>query len=141
MSPPSSGLNKPSKNKLATCFHANIFLGLFDPEDRGDMFLRKVVDFQRTTRISIRDSVVGIATSYELDDRGVGVRVPIGSIIFSPPRRPDRLWSPPNLQCVPVALSPGVKRPGREAHHSPPASDEVKKIWMCTSIPPYAFMM
>jgi hypothetical protein len=39
-----------------------------------------------------RDSVVGIATGYGLDDRGVGVRVPVGS-----PRRSDRLWSPPNL--------------------------------------------
>jgi hypothetical protein len=38
-----------------------------------------------------RDSVVGIATSYGLDDRGVGVRVPIGSGIFSYPNRPDRL--------------------------------------------------
>jgi hypothetical protein len=43
------------------------------------------------------DSVVGIATGYELDDRGVGVRVPEGSIIFSSPRRPDWLWGPPNL--------------------------------------------
>jgi hypothetical protein len=38
-----------------------------------------------------RDSVVGIATSYGLDDRGVGVRVPVGSRIFSFPDRPDRL--------------------------------------------------
>jgi hypothetical protein len=44
-----------------------------------------------------RGSVVGIATGYWLDDRGVGVRVPVGSIIFSSPRRPDRLWGPPNL--------------------------------------------
>jgi hypothetical protein len=44
-----------------------------------------------------RDSVVGIATSYGLDDRGVGVRVPVGSRIFSSPRRPDRLWGPPSL--------------------------------------------
>jgi hypothetical protein len=29
-----------------------------------------------------RDSVVGIATGYGLDDRGVGVRVPVGSRIF-----------------------------------------------------------
>jgi hypothetical protein len=44
-----------------------------------------------------RDSVVGIATGYGLDDRGVGVRVPLGSRIFSSPRPPDRLWGPPNL--------------------------------------------
>jgi hypothetical protein len=44
-----------------------------------------------------RDSVVGIATGYGQDDRGVGVRVPVGSIILFSPRRPDRLWGPPNL--------------------------------------------
>jgi hypothetical protein len=42
-------------------------------------------------RIGSRDSVVGIATSYGLDDRGVGVRVPVGSRIFCSPNRPDRL--------------------------------------------------
>jgi hypothetical protein len=44
-----------------------------------------------------RDSSVGIATGYGLDDRGVGVRVPVGSRIFSTPRLPDRLWGPPDL--------------------------------------------
>jgi hypothetical protein len=34
---------------------------------------------------------------------------------------------------------PGVKRPGREADHSPPSSAEVKKMWIYTSTPPYAF--
>jgi hypothetical protein len=38
-----------------------------------------------------RNSVVGIATGYGLDDREVGVRVPVGSRIFSSPRRPERL--------------------------------------------------
>jgi hypothetical protein len=36
-------------------------------------------------------STVGIAYAYGLDDRGVGVRVLVGSRIFSSPRRPDRL--------------------------------------------------
>jgi hypothetical protein len=31
-------------------------------------------------------------TGYGLDDRGVGVRVPVWSRILSSPRRPDRLW-------------------------------------------------
>jgi hypothetical protein len=38
-----------------------------------------------------RDSVVSIATGHGMDDRGVGVRVPVGSRIFSSPDRPDRL--------------------------------------------------
>jgi hypothetical protein len=42
-----------------------------------------------------RDSAVGKATDYGLDDRGVGVPVPVGSRIFSSPQRPDRLWDPP----------------------------------------------
>jgi hypothetical protein len=38
-----------------------------------------------------RDGAVCIATGYRLDDRGVGVRVPVESRTFSSPRRPDRL--------------------------------------------------
>jgi hypothetical protein len=33
-----------------------------------------------------------------------------------------------------------VKRPGREAEHSPQTSADVKKMWIYTSTPPYAFM-
>jgi hypothetical protein len=39
----------------------------------------------------------GIATGYGPDDQGVGFRVPVGSRIFSSPRRPDQLWGSPNL--------------------------------------------
>jgi hypothetical protein len=56
--------------------------------------------FQFSNLISlarIRDSAVGIATGYGLDDREVGVRVPVVSNIFSSPRHPDWLWGPPNL--------------------------------------------
>jgi hypothetical protein len=31
---------KQVAGRVATCFHAGILLGLFDPEDGGDMFLR-----------------------------------------------------------------------------------------------------
>jgi hypothetical protein len=34
----------------------------------------------------------------------------------------------------------GIKQKGREAEHSTPASDEVKKMWIYTSTSPYAFM-
>jgi hypothetical protein len=75
-----------------------------------------------------RDTVVGIATGYWLDDRGVGVRVPIGSRITSS-RRPDRLWCPPSLLSNGYrgALYTGGKAAGREAYHSPPDSAEVKE--------------
>jgi hypothetical protein len=33
----------------------------------------------------------------------------------------------PPIQCVPGALSLGVKQPGREADHSPPSNAEVKQ--------------
>jgi hypothetical protein len=36
-------------------------------------------------------SPVGIETGYELDDRGVGVRVSVRPRIFTSPLRPDRL--------------------------------------------------
>jgi hypothetical protein len=44
-----------------------------------------------------RDSSVGIATGYGMNDRVVGVRVSVGSRIFSSPRRPDWIWGSPNL--------------------------------------------
>jgi hypothetical protein len=44
-----------------------------------------------------RDSSVGIATGYWLDDRGVGVRVMVGSGIFAYPYRPEWLLGPPKL--------------------------------------------
>jgi hypothetical protein len=44
-----------------------------------------------------RDSVVGTETDYERDNQVVGVRVSVGSRMFSSPRRRERLWGPPNL--------------------------------------------
>jgi hypothetical protein len=55
--------------------------------------------------------------------------------LFFTPSRPVLGPTQPRIQCV-----PGVKRPGREADHSPPTSAEVKKMWIYTSTPPYAFM-
>jgi hypothetical protein len=47
------------------------------------------------------------------------------------PTKPPTQWVP--------GLSQGVKRPGHEADHSPPTSAEVKKMWIYTSTPLYAF--
>jgi hypothetical protein len=42
----------------------------------------------------------------------------------------------PPIHWVPGALSLGVKRPGRDADHSPPSNSEVKNVWSYTSTPP-----
>jgi hypothetical protein len=86
-------------------------------------------------------NVVRIATGYGLDDRGVGVRVPVETRIFSSTRRPDSHCGPLSLLFTGYrGLSPGVKRQGREADHLPPTSAEVKKMYIYTSTPPYAIM-
>jgi hypothetical protein len=41
----------------------------------------------------------------------------------------------------PIQSVPWIKRPGREADHSPPPSAEVKNAWSYTSTPPYIFMV
>jgi hypothetical protein len=60
-----------------------------------------------------------------MDDRGVGIRVPVESRIYST-SRPVLGPTQPPFQWVPKALSPGVKRPGCEADRSSPTSAEVK---------------
>jgi hypothetical protein len=99
------------------------------------IFLRRQCGVLRS-----RDSVVDIATGYGLDDRGVGVRALVGSRIFLTSFRPVLRPTKPPIQWVPGTLSTEVKRRGHEADHSPPTSAEVKKIWIYTSTPPYAFV-
>jgi hypothetical protein len=67
--------------------------------------------------------MVGTATSYGLDDRGVGVRGLIWSRILTSPYRPGLLWGPLNL---PTGGSfPGGKVAGGKADHSPPNSADL----------------
>jgi hypothetical protein len=63
----------------------------------------------------------------------------VKNFLFSTSSRPALGSAQPPIQWVMGALVPGVKRQGREADHSP-SSAEVKKMWIYTSTPPYAFM-
>jgi hypothetical protein len=77
-----------------------------------------------------RDSSVGIALCYGLEDRGSTVRFPAGTGNFSLHHTASRTAlrpTQPPIQWMPRALSLGVKRPGRETDHSPPSSAEVKE--------------
>jgi hypothetical protein len=81
-------------------------------------------------------SAVGVATGYRLDHMNPGR---VTNVHFSVSSRPS-LGPLAPYQWVPRAFSPGVKRQGREADHSPPTNAEVKKTWIYTSTPPYVFM-
>jgi hypothetical protein len=87
-------------------------------------------------------SLVGIATNYGKDDRGVGSSNPgrVKNIHYYIPSRPALDSTQPPIQGVEGALSPWVKRPGREAGHLPPTSAEFKETSMYTSTQPYVFM-
>jgi hypothetical protein len=76
-----------------------------------------------------RDSSVGIALGYGLDDRGSRVRFRrgLGIFLFTTASRTALGPTQPPIQGVPGALSLGLKRPGREADHSPLSSAEVNE--------------
>jgi hypothetical protein len=89
-----------------------------------------------------RYSSVGIALGYGLDDWGSRVRFPAEAGNLSIPHRVQNGSGPTQspIQCVPGALSLGVKQPEREADHSPLSSAEVKNAWIYTSTSQYASM-
>jgi hypothetical protein len=84
-----------------------------------------------------RDSSVGIALGYGLDDRGSRVRFPAGdgNFLFTTAFGMALGPTQPPIQWVPGALSLGVKWPGCETDHSPPSSAKVKNTWSYTSTP------
>jgi hypothetical protein len=76
-----------------------------------------------------RDSSVGIALGYGLDDGVLGFdsRRGLGIFLFTTASRTALGTTQAPIQWVTRALSLGVKRPGCEADHSPPSSAEVKE--------------
>jgi hypothetical protein len=60
----------------------------------------------------------------------------LGIFLFTTVSRPALGPIQPPIQCVPPALSLGVKRPRREADRSPPSSAEVKNAWNYISTAP-----
>jgi hypothetical protein len=64
----------------------------------------------------------------------------VKNLLFSTSSRLALGSTQPHIKWVSVALSPGVKQPGREADRSSPTSTEVKKMWIYTSTLPYGFI-
>jgi hypothetical protein len=55
--------------------------------------------------------------------------------LLSTASRPALGPTQPPIQSVPGVLSPGVKRPGRDADHSPPSRAEFKKSGATPTLP------
>jgi hypothetical protein len=64
----------------------------------------------------------------------------VKNFLFSTSSRKALGFTQPSIQWVPGDISPGVKRQGNEANHSPTATAEVKNMWIYTSTPPHAFI-
>jgi hypothetical protein len=106
------------------------------------MFVTSMIfRLRNLTTLKTRNSVVGIATGYGLNDQGFGVLSPgrVKDFLFFTSSKSTLGSTQRPIQWVREALSPGVKRTGREADHSPPASAEVKQMSNYTSTPPYTF--
>jgi hypothetical protein len=69
----------------------------------------------------------GITLSYGMDDRGFESQQGLGIFLFTTASRPALGPTQPAFSPIGTRGSfPGAKRPGREADHAPPSSDEVK---------------
>jgi hypothetical protein len=88
--------------------------------------------------------LIGLAQRYSagLRDGRSGVLIPVGSGNFSLHHRVQIGSGPtqPPIQWVPGALSLVVKRPGREADHSPPSSAKVRMRGAIPPLPQFSFM-
>jgi hypothetical protein len=71
---------------------------------------------------------------------GFDSRRGLGIFLFTTASRTALGPTQPPIQWVPAALSLGVKRPGREADHSPPSSIEVKECVELYLHSQYVFM-
>jgi len=69
-----------------------------------------------------QDSADRTATRYGLDDPGI--ETGDGKNFRT---QPDRPWGPPSLCTMSIGSFTGVKRQGRDVHHSRPSSAEIKE--------------
>jgi hypothetical protein len=80
-----------------------------------------------------------MALGYGLDDKRFDSRQGLGMFLFTTASRPDLRPTQPPIQLLAGTLSLKVKRPGREADHSPPSSAEVNNAWTYTFPAPAYF--
>jgi hypothetical protein len=77
-------------------------------------------------RAGIAQSVQRLATGWTTEGSEFLSLGKVKNFLLSTSSRPVLGPTQSPIQLVPGAFSPGVKRPGREANHSPPTIAEVK---------------
>jgi hypothetical protein len=75
----------------------------------------------------VAQSVLRWATGWTIGVLEFDSRRGLGIFLFTTASRTALGPTQPPIQWIPRALSLGIKRPGREADHSPPSSAEVKE--------------
>jgi hypothetical protein len=75
------------------------------------------------------------ATGWKIGVLGFDSWWGLGIFLFTTMSRLALGLTQPPIQWVSGEISLGVKRPGREADHSPPSSAEVRNAWSYTSTP------
>jgi hypothetical protein len=80
-----------------------------------------------------RDSSVGVATGYGLDDSCSNPSW-ANILLYSSTSRPALGPTKPPIQVVPRSISKGIKRPGREADNSHPSSREYVDLYIHSQI-------
>jgi hypothetical protein len=86
-------------------------------------------------------SLIGTATGYGMDDQGGRSSSPgrVKNFLFHFFQTGSGVH-PTSYTMGTGGSFPRVKRPEREADHSPPASVEVNKMWIYTTTPPYVLL-
>jgi hypothetical protein len=120
--------------RLLKLFHYGPKKGLIS---NVDIFIVTYHNKENNTLLKIIIDIWGaeIALGYGLDDREFVSRQRLGIFLFTTASRPALRPTQPPIQWVPGVLSLGVKRPGREADHSPPPSADIKNAWSYISTP------
>jgi hypothetical protein len=91
--------------------------------------VRRIIFETKSKNHKSRDSSVGIALGYEMEDRDSRVRFPAWAVNFPLHHRVQN-GSGAHPVFYPMGTKGSflaVKQPGREADHSPPSSAEVKE--------------
>jgi hypothetical protein len=94
-------------------------------------------------RLVSRDSTFSVVPGWLLAGRPRGRSSSPGGVkdfLFPLSFRPALGSTQPPIQWGPVLFSPKGKPSGTCSYHSSPASAEVKKMWIYTSTPTYAFI-